>query len=69
MSDNLLGIPETRLPVDPAARLLDEGVEVRGVIDHEGIWNSIYFFDPNGVRLELTYQSRALTDEDAARAV
>ena len=26
MSDNLLGIPETRLPVDPAVRLLDEGV-------------------------------------------
>ena len=26
MSENLLGIPETRLPVDPAARLLDEGV-------------------------------------------
>ena len=26
MSDNLLGIPETRLPVDPAARLLDDGV-------------------------------------------
>lgn len=26
MSDNLLGIPETRLPEDPAARLLDEGV-------------------------------------------
>ena len=26
MSDNLLGIPETRLPKDPAARLLDEGV-------------------------------------------
>ncbi|MDT0212948.1 DUF3151 domain-containing protein [Rothia sp. ARF10] len=26
MSDNLLGIPETRLPVDPAARLLHEGV-------------------------------------------
>ena len=26
MTDNLLGIPETRLPVDPAARLLDEGV-------------------------------------------
>jgi catechol 2,3-dioxygenase-like lactoylglutathione lyase family enzyme len=49
-------------------RLLDEGVEVRGVIDHEGIWNSIYFLDPNGVRLELTYQSRALTDEDAAAA-
>lgn len=26
MSDNLLGIPETRLPVDPAAGKLDEGV-------------------------------------------
>ncbi len=26
MSDNLLGIPETRLPVDPAAALLDDGV-------------------------------------------
>ena len=26
MSENLLGIPETRLPVDPAARLLDDGV-------------------------------------------
>ena len=26
MSNNLLGIPETLLPEDPAARLLDEGV-------------------------------------------
>ncbi|MEO7269901.1 MAG: DUF3151 domain-containing protein [Knoellia sp.] len=26
MTENLLGIPETRLPQDPAARLLDEGV-------------------------------------------
>ena len=26
MTDNLLGIPETRLPVDPAAAKLDEGV-------------------------------------------
>ena len=26
MSDNLLGIPETRLPVDPAAAKLDDGV-------------------------------------------
>jgi catechol 2,3-dioxygenase-like lactoylglutathione lyase family enzyme len=49
-------------------RLLDAGIEVRGVIDHEGIWNSIYFFDPNGVRLELTYQNRPLGDEDAAAA-
>ena len=26
MTDNLLGIPETRLPVDPAAAKLDEGM-------------------------------------------
>lgn len=44
------------------------GVEVRGPVDHEGIWTSIYFFDPNGVRIELTHQNRALTDEDAAEA-
>lgn len=46
-------------------RLLDAGVEVRGIIEHEGIWSSIYFFDPNGVRLELTHQRRELTDADA----
>jgi catechol 2,3-dioxygenase-like lactoylglutathione lyase family enzyme len=49
-------------------RLTDEGIEVRGVVEHEGIWSSIYFFDPNGVRLELTYQNRALTDADAEAA-
>ncbi len=46
-------------------QLLDAGVEVKDVVEHEGIWSSIYFFDPNGVRLELTYQNRPLTDEDA----
>jgi catechol 2,3-dioxygenase-like lactoylglutathione lyase family enzyme len=49
-------------------RLIDAGVEVRGVVEHEGIWSSIYFFDPNGVRLEVTYQNRPLTDEDATAA-
>lgn len=29
------------------------GVEVRGLVDHEFI-QSIYFFDPNGLRLEIT---------------
>ena len=37
------------------ARLKAEGVEVLGVTDHH-IFKSIYFFDPNGVRLELTAQ-------------
>ena len=45
--------------LDSAQRHLQErGVEVLGPVDHDGIWHSIYFFDPNGVRLELTYQSR-----------
>ncbi len=40
-------------------RLEAEHVEVLGVTDHH-IFKSIYFFDPNGVRLELTAQ---LADE------
>ncbi|MGV3572466.1 MAG: VOC family protein [Ramlibacter sp.] len=34
-------------------RLQDAGVDVVGVTDH-GFVRSIYFFDPNGIRLELT---------------
>ena len=41
------------------ARLQAHGVEVLGLIDHQ-IFKSMYFFDPNGVRLELTAQ---LADE------
>jgi glyoxylase I family protein len=37
------------------ARLQAAGVEVIGVTDHH-IFKSIYFFDPNGIRLELTAQ-------------
>jgi catechol 2,3-dioxygenase-like lactoylglutathione lyase family enzyme len=40
---------------DMKARLEAVGVEVLGVTDHH-IFHSIYFFDPNGVRLELTAQ-------------
>jgi glyoxylase I family protein len=35
------------------ARLTAHGVEVLGVTDHH-VFKSIYFFDPNGVRLELS---------------
>lgn len=34
-------------------KLQEAGVEVLGITDHH-IINSIYFFDPNGIRLELT---------------
>ena len=35
------------------AHLQEQGLEVLGVTDHH-IIESIYFFDPNGIRLELT---------------
>lgn len=37
-------------------RLEAHGVEVIGVVDHDGFIESIYFFDPNGLRLELTVE-------------
>ncbi len=37
------------------ARLEANGVEVIGITDHKFI-KSIYFFDPNGYRLELTHE-------------
>ncbi len=37
------------------ARLQAHGVEVLGITDHH-IFKSIYFFDPNGVRMEFTAQ-------------
>lgn len=49
-------------------RLRAHGVEYLGPVDHDGLWKSIYFFDPNGIRLELTWQSRALNDDDEATA-
>lgn len=45
--------------LDMKARLEAHGVEVLGVTDHH-IFHSIYFFDPNGLRLELSAQ---LADE------
>lgn len=41
--------------VDAKKRLEAAGVEVLGVTDHHFV-QSIYFFDPNGFRLELTYE-------------
>jgi catechol 2,3-dioxygenase-like lactoylglutathione lyase family enzyme len=49
-------------------RLKSFGVEVTPVVDHDGVWQSIYFMDPNRVLLELTYQARELTKADADKA-
>ena len=40
---------------DSKVRLEAHGVEVLGITDHR-IFKSIYFFDPNGIRLELSAQ-------------
>ncbi|MFT4286016.1 VOC family protein [Nocardioides sp.] len=63
-----LSLPSRAELVTAKERLEAAGVEVVGIVEHEGIWSSIYFFDPNGVRLELTFQNRALNDDDAAAA-
>ncbi len=34
--------------------LVENGVEVVGPVDHKGLIYSIYFHDPNGLRLEIT---------------
>lgn len=42
--------------ISTKARLEANGIEVLGIVDHK-IFDSIYFFDPNGIRLELTFQT------------
>ena len=46
------------------ARLEAAGVEVLGITDHH-IIESIYFFDPNGIRVELTTPTVPQAEMDA----
>ena len=48
-------------------RLRAAGVEVLGLVDH-GFVQSIYFFDPNGLRLELTARTSTAAEDAAAIA-
>ncbi|MBI1889534.1 MAG: VOC family protein [Burkholderiales bacterium] len=52
------------------ARLQAEGIDVLGVTDHR-VFKSIYFFDPNGIRLELCAQvappSQMLAEQKGVR--
>ncbi len=45
-----------------------EGLEVVGPTNH-GIFQSIYFFDPNGHRLELTTNTRTKSEMDELKRV
>jgi glyoxylase I family protein len=47
-------------------RLEDAGVEVLGVTDHHFL-QSIYFFDPNGIRLEVTARTETQDYLDEAK--
>lgn len=49
------------------ARLQNAGVDVLGVTDH-GFVRSIYFFDPNGIRLELTVDMDETPVSEAQRS-
>ncbi len=48
-----LQVPDRATLIDMKARLERAGFEVLGITDHH-IIESIYFFDPNGLRVELT---------------
>lgn len=47
-------------------RLVDAGVDVLGPTDH-GFVQSIYFFDPNDIRLELTCRTAEESEMDKKR--
>jgi glyoxylase I family protein len=49
-------VPSMSVLKDYKKKLEAAGVEVRGITDHDFV-QSIYFFDPNGVRLELNVRS------------
>jgi glyoxylase I family protein len=49
-------VPTMEILLDYKKKLEAAGVEVLGVTDHHFV-QSIYFFDPNGVRLELNVRS------------
>ncbi len=54
--------------VDWRQHLRENRIGVTDIVDHDGVWQSIYFMDPNEVLLEFTYQTRSLTADDAKRA-
>ncbi len=45
--------------------LLEKGIKVSEIVDHDGWCKSIYFKDPNNIQLEYCCMTRELTPEDA----
>ncbi len=50
--------------IEAKAHLEENGVDVLGITNH-GIFHSIYFFDPNGHRLELAYDDEKAPEKIA----
>src|SRR5215510_4706551 len=50
------------------SRLEAHGIEVLGITDHK-IIKSIYFFDPNGIRVELTCETWTEQDKQHSRQI
>ena len=61
-------VPERADLLAAKARLQTAGLDVLGPVDH-GIFDSIYFFDPNGHRLELACDKGTAADRARAGAV
>ena len=53
--DSIQTLEETK------SRLIASGIDVVGITDHT-LFKSIYFFDPNGIRLELACRTAPLED-------
>jgi catechol 2,3-dioxygenase-like lactoylglutathione lyase family enzyme len=72
LGDDVAALPSPNTPswvnhialLAAKARLEGAGIEVLGVTDHH-IIESIYFFDPNGIRVELTTPTVPQTEMDA----
>jgi catechol 2,3-dioxygenase-like lactoylglutathione lyase family enzyme len=59
---------ESEAKVDEAKKRLEAaGVEVLGPKLHDGQFRSIYFFDPNGIRLELTVNTTPADEKKSFR--
>ena len=53
----------------PESEKAEDDAKVRGVVDHEGWCQSIYFKDPNGLQLEYCCLTREFNDDDAVPQV
>lgn len=78
MNHVAIDVPEERID-EYRQRLVDLGIECTEVMNHddsetgytsendEDVWlRSIYFYDPDGIRLEFACYTRAFTPEDVA---